>query len=63
MSRHDVITVTLEEPLNEEYVEKVCDGIEMFDAVTGADPGRTNNMELVQAKRQLRQEMWEVLKE
>lgn len=56
MARHDTITVTLEEPLDEEYVERLCRAIEMHDGVAAADPGEVDNAAMLAARHQLRGE-------
>lgn len=61
MTRHNTITVTLEEPLDEEYVEELCTAIEMIDGVTDAEPGTVNNLELHAAKQQLRGDAFEAI--
>lgn len=62
-NRYDTITVTLEEPLNEEYVEELTRSIELLDGVVDAEPGRVSNMELHTARQQLKEDAYEAWKE
>lgn len=61
--RYDTITVTLEEPLREEYVERLCQSIRLLDGVVGVEPGRVESMALHTARMQLRHEAFEAWEE
>lgn len=63
MGRQDTITVTLEEPLNDEYVAALCQAIELLDGVADSEPGKVNEMDLHVAKQQLRSDVFEAWKE
>lgn len=63
MTRYDTITVTLEEPYNDEYVENLCHAIQLMDGVTHAEPGRVNKMALHTAKMQLQEDAFDAVRE
>lgn len=60
-NRYDTITITLDEPYREDDLEPFLTTLAQHEWVNGVEPGRVDNPALMKARRELGEELWEVL--
>ena len=60
-ARYDTITITLDEPYREDDLEPFLATLHQHEWVNGVKPGRVENHALMKARRELRDELWDVL--
>ena len=60
-NRYDTLTVTFEEPIREDDLETWLDAIRLMDKVDMVEPGRIDGLAKEKAKRELRDELLELL--